>query len=187
MKRILRYLQGTSNLGLLYSAQFDSTVSGYSDADWAGDVVDRKSTTGYVFFMSGGPVSWRSKKQSCVALSTAEAEYMALASTFQEAIWMRKLLKSLNINLENTSHPTVVFEDNQSAICMSKNQQCHGQSKHIDIKYHFVREKVSEGCIELKYCATENMLADMFTKGLSGPKFKGLRNLIGMTNIDIIG
>ena len=137
--------------------------------------------------MSGGAVSWRSKKQSCVALSTAEAEYMALASTFQEAIWMRKLLRSLNLEpAENASHPTVVYEDNQSAICMSKNQQSHGQSKHIDIKYHFVREKVSEGSIELRYCTTENMLADMFTKGLSGPKFKKLRNLIGMLDISNI-
>ena len=185
VKRILRYLQGTVNVGLLYSARCESTVTGYSDADWAGDVVDRISTTGYVFLMSGGAVSWRSKKQSCVALSTAEAEYMALACTFQEAIWMRKLLRSLSFDYENASNPTVVYEDNQSAICMSKNQQCHGQSKHIDIKYHFVREKVSEGQIELRYCTTENMLADMFTKGLSGPKFKKLCKMIGMVEVSI--
>ena len=185
VKRILRYIQGTLKLGIMYSAEFESTVTGYSDADWAGDIVDRISTTGYVFLMSGGAVSWRSKKQSCVALSTAEAEYMALASTFQEAIWMKKLLSSLNIDPDDSANATIVYEDNQSAICMSKNQKCHGQSKHIDIKYHFVQEKISEGRIELKYCATENMLADMFTKGLSGPKFKKLRSMIGMRDATV--
>ena len=122
------------------------------------------------------------KKQTCVALSTAEAEYMALASTIKEAMWMRQLLNNLYRNERDISKPTTIYEDNQSAIWIARNQQCHGQSKHIDIKYHFVREKISEGIIDLKYCDTTNMLADMFTKGLSGPQFKKLRNMIGMAS-----
>ena len=102
---------------------------------------------------------------------------MALTSTIQEAMWLRKLLNDLQ---EDVSKHTKIFEDNKSAICMGKNRQSHGQSKHIDIKYHFVREKVSEGRVEVQYCKTGNMLADMFTKGLSGPKFKKLRGMIGM-------
>ena len=182
VKRIFRYLNGTTNLGLLYKHQTDVGLYGYSDADYAGDRNDRKSTSGYVFLISGGAISWKSKKQSCVALSTAEAEYMALASTIQEAIWLRQLLSNLHQNKPNTSEATTIFEDNQSAIWMARNQQCHGQSKHIDVKYHFVREKVSEGVIELRYCDTTNMLADMFTKGLNGPQFKKLKKGIGMIN-----
>ena len=136
MKRILRYLNGTSNLGLVYDNKKGKDLTGYSDADWAGDIDDRKSTSGYIFQLSGGAISWRSKKQTCVALSTAEAEYMALASAIQEAIWLRQLISNLRIAESETTKPTTIMEDNQSAICMSKNQQYHGRTKHIDIKYH---------------------------------------------------
>ena len=179
VKRIMRYLQGTLNLGLLYTDDADRQCIGYSDADWAGDTDDRKSTTGYVFMLSGAAISWKSKKQTVVALSTAEAEYMALTSTIQEAMWMRNLLTDLQ---EDISKPTTIFEDNQSAICMAKNRQCKGQSKHIDIKYHFVREKISEGRVEIEHCETANMLADTFTKGLPRPKFQKMRELIGMVD-----
>ena len=104
---------------------------GFSDADWAGDAEGRKSTSGYIFCIAGGPVSWRSKKQESVALSTAEAEYVALSSAAQECVW----IKRLNFELANISNgPSVIMEDNQSCIAMSKNPQYHGKSKHIDIK-----------------------------------------------------
>ena len=106
-------------------------------------------------------MSWRSKKQSCVALSTAEAEYMALSSAAQVAVWLRELCKDLNSELTN---PTVIFEDNQAAIKMAKNPQYHGRSKHISIKYHFIREQVSSNLIELRYCRTDDMIADIFTE-----------------------
>ena len=118
VKRIMRYLKGTSNHGLIYSKKYSKSCVGFSDADWAGDVNDRKSTSGYLFKISGAPVSWRSKKQACVALSTAEAEYMALSSAAQEATWLRQLTKDLQNGL---TRPTVIHEDNQSAICMAKN------------------------------------------------------------------
>ena len=111
--------------------------------------------------MSGATVSWRSKKQTCVALSTAEAEYIALE---EEALWMRQLLTNLSVNVEK---PITIYEDNQSVFAMSKNPQFHGRSKHIDIKYHFVRDQVEKKAVTVLYCPTGSMLADLFTKGIS--------------------
>ena len=182
VKRILRYLKGTTNLGLLYKPEDVSDLVGYSDADWAGDTNDRKSTSGYVYMMSGSAISWRSKKQSCVALSTAEAEYIALSSATQEAMWLRQLLSSM-LKEYKLSVPTTVYEDNQSAICMSKNNQSHGRAKHIDIKYHFVREQVERQTIKIDYCKSEEMTADILTKGLLNHQFKKLRSMMGMTTM----
>ena len=178
MKRIFRYLRGTTHLGLLYSKTVETeSLTGYSDADWAGDCNDHRSTTGYLFQIGGTAVIWKSKKQSCVALSTAEAEYMALSSAAQEAVWMRELVSDLG-NPPNNS--TVIFEDNQSAISMAKNPQYHGRTKHINIKYHFIREQVANATICLKYCKTEDMLTDLLTKGVGPEKFERLRVLYGM-------
>ena len=137
---------------------------GFSDADWGGDLDDRKSTSGYVFQVGGTPISWRSKKQACVALSTAEAEYIALAGTAQESLWLQQLFSDLE---KEPTKKMVIFEDNQSAISMAKNPQFHGRSKHIAIKYHFIREQVRNGKVELKCCRTNDMVADIMTKGLS--------------------
>ena len=123
--------------GICYTRKSSKECIGYSDADWAGDLGDRKS--GYLFKISGGAVTWRSKKQSCVVLSTAEAEYMALSSAAQEAVWLRQLTAELRSPPETA---TIIFEDNQSAIAMTKNPQFHGHAKHIAIKYHFIREQV---------------------------------------------
>ena len=180
LKRVLRYLKGTVNYGLMYSSKTSKECVGYSDADWAGDLDDRKSTSGYLFQISGGAVTWRSKKQSCVALSTAEAEYMALSSAAQEAVWLRQLTTELGSPPKTT---TTIFEDNQSAICMTKNPQFHGRAKHIAIKYHFIREQVGNGTIKLKYCPTNEMLADMFTKGLSREQFGKLRSQAGIVEL----
>lgn len=117
VKHILRYLNGTRNYGLLYSSEETNNLTGYSDADWAGDLNDRKSTSGYLFKMSGAAISWKSKKQTCVALSTAEAEYMALASAAQEAVWLQRLTSDIS---KTSINPTTIYEDNQSAICMAK-------------------------------------------------------------------
>ena len=180
VKRIMRYLRGTYNLGLLYSRQDSGTCVGYSDSDWGGDLDDRKSTSGYLFLIGGGSVSWRSKKQSSVALSTAEAEYIALASAGQEAAWMRVLIAEL------CGHPMkelTVLEDNQSAIQMTKNPQFHGRTKHIDIKFHFIRELVSNGIVKLTYCPTGDMIADMLTKGLPHNHFAKLRYMAGVRSM----
>ena len=130
-----------------------------------------------MFQISGAAITWRSKKQPCVALSTAEAEYIALASAAQEAIWMRQLLADVR---NHPREPTRIFEDNQSAICMARNPQFHGRAKHIGIKYHFIREQVEKGTVELQYCPTEEMIADMLTKGLSRDQFIKLRLMSGL-------
>ena len=178
VKRIMRYLSGTLDHGLLY--QNGDSITGYSDADWAGDQNDRKSTSGFVFMMSGAAVSWNSKKQTCVALSTAEAEYIALSKAAQESIWLQRLIMDMN---EILSSPIIIFEDNQSTITMTKNNQHHGRAKHIDIKYHFIREMVTMNKIELKYCRSDEMIADILTKGMSKIQFEKLRNLIGLIDV----
>ena len=177
VKRIFRYLKGTSSLGLLYQPQSSRKLIGYSDADWGGDGYDYKSTSGFCFEIGGTLVSWRSRKQPCVALSTTEAEYIALASTGQEAVWLQELYQQLD---SEQTGPTLIYEDNQSTIAMSKNPQFHGRAKHIGIKFHFIREQVANKKVELKYCRTDEMLADMFTKGLGTMKFVKLRELIGL-------
>ena len=183
VKRVLRYLKGTANDGILFRGGERKNLVGYSDADWAGDRQDRKSTSGYLFQIAGGPISWRSKKkQGSVALSTAEAEYVALSSAAQETVWLRKLISELKNPPEC---PTVILEDNQSAIAMAKNPQFHGRSKHIDIKHHFIRERVSEKEIDLTYCPTDEMVADMLTKGLNKQQFAILRQRAGMRSLDV--
>jgi len=198
-KRVLRYLKGSANYELCLGANprnttnssvelfdnkinnntdssietFDKTLRlyGFSDASWGNDVDTRKSTTGYVFFLSDGVISWGSKKQSTVALSTTEAEYMALTETTKEAIWLRRILSELGFTRQE---PTVVYEDNQSAIALANNPVHHGRTKHIDIKYHFVRNRVESQEIRVEYVPTDEMVADALTKPLSGPTFAKL-------------
>ena len=177
VKRIMRYLKGTSDLGLVFKPQKNCDCVGYSDADWGGDLDDRKSTSGYVFQIGGGAVSWRSKKQTSVALSTAEAEYVALAFTAQEALWLRHFLTDM---IAEPPGPMVIYEDNQSAIAMTKSPQFHGRSKHISIKYHFIRDLLMDGMVEVKYCPSQEMIADMLTKGLSKNVLVKLRAMIGL-------
>ena len=176
LKRILRYLKGTVNYGLVYLESDKNPLIAYSDADWVGDTTDRKSTSGYVFMLAGAAISWRSSKQTCVAISTAEAEYIALSATVQEALWLQQLTSDLFG--PKIQECTTILEDNQSTIALAKNQSTHGRTKHIDIKYHFIRDHVEARRVRLLYCPTENMLADMFTKGLSTKRFEKLRQLL---------
>lgn len=176
VKRILRYLRGTTHYGLLFKRSSNKEIIGYCDADWGGDAVNCKSTSGYMFQIGGTAVTWQSRKQSCVALSTAEAEYVSLAGAAQEAVWLRQLIKDLTKKCE----PVKIFEDNQSAIAIARNPQFHGRMKHINIKYHFVRECVNNNEIVLKYCRTDEMVADMLTKALGKIKFEKLRELAGV-------
>lgn len=177
VKRILRYLKGTTNYGLLYSKVKSKTCVGYADADWAGDIADRKSTSGYSFQLSGSPISWNSAKQTCIALSTAEAEYYALSSAAQEAVWIQKLLRDLRYTEDE---PITIYEDNQATMCIARDQHCSKKTKHIDIRFHFVRDLISKNKIIVKYCNTNQMIADVFTKGLGLEKFLKARNMLGV-------
>ena len=180
VKRILRYLKETINLGLKYEKLESSTLVGYSDADWAGDLDDRHSTSGNLFLLAGGPVSWLSKKQSTVTLSTAEAEYISLCGATQEAVWLRRLLSDFKFCQEE---PTVIKEDNQGTIAIARNPVSHSRTKHIDIKYHYVRETILDGYVTLEYCSTEQMIADLLTKPLTRDRFETLRNLMGLESL----
>lgn len=172
VKRIFRYIRGTSQYRLCLGApcapeNTSNIVVGYCDADWASDVNQRKSTSGYVFYLGCGPITWRSKRQSSVALSTAEAEYISASAACQEALWVKELLKQVGIDM---SKPIRLFNDNQSAISLARNPVQHSRTKHIAIRYHFLRDQVEQGVIDLAYCSTQDNVADVFTKGL--PKVK---------------
>eukprot|EP00873_Tetraselmis_striata_P025094 jgi/Tetstr1/445358/TSEL_033156.t1 len=163
-KRVLRYLKGTKTLGLTFSGgKVDGLLHGYCDADWAEDVVSRRSTTGFVFMLCGAAVTWKSQLQATVALSTAEAENMALCAAVCEALFLRELLRELCCA---QSEATVIFEDNQSCNALTRNPMTHGRSKHIAIKYHFTREKVLSEGAEIEYCPTAQMVADALTEAL---------------------
>ena len=177
IKRVLRYVKGTLDLGLKFSHSDNFVLTGYSDSDWAGCIDSRKSTSGYVFRVGNCTVSWSSKKQSVIALSSTEAEYIALCSAAQETVWLRNLLS--DVRLKQTG-PTTVFEDNQGAICLSKNPKNHPRTKHIDVKYHYTRDLVERNIMEVIYIPTGEMLADALTKALPRPNFEKLRLSMGV-------
>ena len=181
LKRILRYLKGTINYGLVYDKNNVKECEGYSDADWAGDRVTRRSTSGFCFMLGGALISWRSNRQTCVALSTAESEYIALAGASQEAVWLRNVLSELDFH---DGSPMLIYGDNQSSLCLAKSSRQHNKSKHVDIKYHYIRDAVAHNKVLLKYCPTSDMLADIFTKGLSSERFARLRSSLGIISID---
>ena len=174
-KRVLRYLKGTAESVLMYGGAPSSKVVGWSDSDYASDIGERRSRTGYVFMLNGAAVSWKSQRQQTVALSTAEAEYMALTAATQEAMFLKQLLHEIH---QDSGSPVTIHEDNQSCIALSKNSMTTGRSKHMDVRYHFCREKVESGDIEVQYCATENMLADVLTKPLVSARHGKLCNAI---------
>ena len=157
----------------------DGALTGYSDADWAGDLDDRHSTSGNLFIMAGATISWTSKKQATVALSTAEAEYIALNTATQEAIWLQRLLADLS---DIQYKPTIIMGDNQGSIAIARNPVFHSRTKHIDIRHHFIREAIQDGVIDLRFCPTNEMIADVLTKPLSRNRFEQLRRLIPTVN-----
>ena len=179
VKRILRYLNGTQNLAIKFQKSDEALVA-YSYADWAGDLDDRRSTTGNLFLMAHGPISWVSKKQAVVTLSTSEAEYVALSFATQEVIWLRKLLTDLRVTLPG---PTVLMEDNQGAITITKNPVGNARTKHIDIRYHYVCEAVQNRIVDSLYCPSEDMIADLLTKPLPREHFKMLCEAMGMVKL----
>jgi len=179
VKRIMRYLKGTKDYAITFKKNVPLKLEGYSDADWAGNLDDRKSTSGYLFKIAQGTISWGSKKQNCVALSTSEAEYIALSLAIQEGTWINNLFNEI-IGEKLVENQLIIFEDNQSCIKMSKNPINHGRAKHIDIKYHFIRDCVKSGHVKLLYKETKFMLADILTKGLPGPRHLELLEQLGL-------
>lgn len=175
LKRVLRYIKGTINYGLYFSKQCVTTMVGYVDADWANEQ-DRKSISGYMFEILGGVVSWSSKKQNVIALSSTESEYVALCQASCEFLWLKNLLSEMLIVVQL---PVVMFEDNMSCIHMLSKPD-HSRQKHIDVKFHFVKDLVSKKLIDVLYISTKEQKADIFTKGLSSVQFSKLRTGLGV-------
>jgi hypothetical protein len=150
-----------------------------SDADWAGDRSTLRSTTGYVFKFMGGAISWRSRLQPTVALSSTEAEYRAITEAGQEALWLMKLMKELQIPIQT---PLKMICDNLSAIHLAQNPVHHGRVKHVAIEHHWIREHVQDGTFKMKHVYTGNMIADILTKNLGKNRFNKFRQMIGLTD-----
>ena len=176
----IEYDELTKSLWLHQRQYIQSLLVGFSDADWAGDMDDRHSTTGNLFLVSGGAVSWLSRKQPVVALSKTEAEYVSLSTTTQEAVWLRRLLSEIKAI---PATPTVIKEDNQGTIAVAKNPISHARTKHIDIKFHYVREALQDELVEIFYCPTELMAVDILTKPLTRNCFETLRLLMGLKDL----
>ena len=160
-RRVLRYMNATPHRSILDGRS--TTLVGHSDSDWAGDIDTRRSTTGYCFTLGSGAISWSSKKQPTVALSSTEAEYRAACSAATEAVWLRRLLEELGAP-QSTS--TLIWCDNQSCIAIAKNPVFHARTKHIKVHYHYVREQILSGNLHLSYCPTKDNAADIFTRPL---------------------
>ena len=171
--RILRYLKGTLFHSLFYSAQSPLVLHAFSNADWAEDPTDRKSTTSYCFLLGSSLISWRSKKQTFVARSSTEAEYCAFANTTSELLWLRRLLKDLGVS---TSSATPIYCDNQNAIHITHNDVFHERTKHIKIDCHFIRYHLVHGALKLFSVSSKDQLADIFTKSLPKGRTRDLVN-----------
>ncbi|PKU65281.1 uncharacterized protein LOC110106346 [Dendrobium catenatum] len=168
LKRLLRYIQGTLHVGLpLFRDK--PILQSFSDSDWAGDVKDRKSITGYCNFLGSSLISWSTKKQNVVARSSTEAEYRALASTAAEITWIRRLLHELNCP-QPTS--TSLFCDNTSAIALANNPVFHARTKHIEVDCHYIRHCITDQTIQIHHIPTTDQVADILTKPLPAPRFK---------------
>ncbi|XP_070667334.1 uncharacterized mitochondrial protein AtMg00810-like [Malus domestica] len=168
VKQILRYLQGTIDFGIQFS-KGDLDLHAFSDADWAGDPNDRRSTTGLVVYIGPNPISWSSKKQNTVSRSSTEAEYRALSSTAAEIDWITQLLQFMQIEV---SGPTTLFCDNLSTIALAYNPVMHHRTKHIEVDVHFIRERVAKKLLQVQFVSSNDQFADILTKGLSTHLFR---------------
>lgn len=167
--RIVRYLKGTVGYGVLLRKMEDLEIEGYTDADWGSNPVDYRSTAGYFTFVGGNLVTWRSKKQKVVSLSSAEAEFRGAKHGITEILWLRRLLTDLGFSPKKTSR---LYCDNKAAISIAENPVQHDRTKHVEIDRHFIREKIDRGIIELPFIRSENQLADILTKAVNAKVFK---------------
>jgi hypothetical protein len=178
--RILRYLKSSPGKGLMFSKNNRLDVEGYTDADWAGSILDRKSTSGYFTFVGGNLVTWRSKKQKVVARSSAEAEFRGMAKGLCELLWLRRLLMEISYgpNMEMN-----LFCDNKAAIDISQNPIQHDRTKHVEIDRHFIKQNLEEKIIRFVFVKSENQLADILTKAVSNRIFHDSLDKLGIKDI----
>jgi len=178
-KRILKYLKGTISIGLWYPSHSPIHLVGYSDSDFAGCKLDRKSTSGTCHLLRSRFISWHNKKQARVALSTAEAEYIDVGSCCAQILWIKKQLEDFGLKINKVP----LLCDNTSAINMTKNQVQHSRTKHIKIRHHFIRDHINNGDYEIKFISIESQLADIFTKPLSKDRFYSLKYELGIIDM----
>jgi len=173
-KGVLRYLRGTTRLGVMYGG--NGPLQAYVDADWAGDTDGRRSTTGFILKLNSGPISWESKRQSTVATSTAEAEHVATAMATKEALWLWKLLSALGAD----GGAVPMGEDNQSCLALVNNPEATGRTKHVDVAYHMVRDYQARGDVAFYFLPSAEMPADGLTKPLRSPAFTTFWAAVGV-------
>jgi hypothetical protein len=183
-KRVLRYLSGTRDLGVKYHGDHEPNEAriqfvGWTDADFANDPRDRISVSGYVYKLGNGAITWSSKKQNAVSLSSTEAEYAAMAHAAREAVWLRNLFDELSLM---QTVPTILYGDNMSALTIARDPQYHARSKHFDVKNHYIRHQIQNQVIKDVYCPTEEMIADILTKPLHKPKHSKFVMQLGMSS-----
>ncbi|XP_043714493.1 secreted RxLR effector protein 161-like [Telopea speciosissima] len=178
-KKVMRYLLRTRDFKLVYRRDERLEVVGYSDSDFSGCTDDMKSTSGYVFLMGGGAISWKSVKQTIIASFTIQAEFVALFEATTQAVWLRNFIAELRV-VDTISKPLQLWCDNNSAVIFSKNNKKSNSSKHIEIKYLLVREKVIEGEVDVAHIPIEKMVADPLTKALSVGVFRGHVTRMGL-------
>ena len=182
VKRIVRYIAGTIHLGLRYKKGRSSELSllGYINSDHSGDLVHRKSTSGMVFYLGSSLVTWASQKQKVVTLSTCEAEYVAATAGACQGVWLSMLVADLT---GNEVQKFGLLVDNKSAIGLSKNPMHHDRSKHIDTRFHYIRECIEKGVVGVDHVGTEDQLADILTKPLGRIRFVELRSRLGIVQV----
>ena len=169
VKQIFHYLKGTIDYRIQYlHSDLGTKVIGYADADWA-EEKDQKSISGNVFIMSGGAIAWSAKKQGSIALSTLEAEYISLSHATRHIIWHQMMVRELGFEPDR---PFNLNNDNRGAIALTRDPQFHGQSKHIDIRHHFLRELIERGNLKIQHIRSEDNIADIFTKPLAETLFR---------------
>ena len=179
-KRVLRYIKGTTDYSLVYKSDKESRLIGFCDSDYTGDQDDRKSTSGYIFFLGSNPIEWNCSKQKVVALSSCEAEYISSTSAVCQGVWMSRFMHEL---IEEFIENFDLCIDNKSAIEISQNPVYHRQTKHIEVCYHFIQNCVEEDKVKVKYIRTVDQLADLFTKPLGFTKFHEFREKIGIVKV----
>ena len=179
LKRVIVFLGSTKDLWLTFGGRSKLSVEGFCDADWGGQK-HRHSVSGYSFHMGAGAILWSSKKQHVVALSSTEAEYIAQTHAAKEALWLRSFLRELRSAPDD---PLILNCDNQGAIALAKDNKFHTRTKHIDMRYHFIREAVEDGKVAVQYIPTGDNVSDIFTKPLAKAKFRELTELLGLRTI----